>query len=417
MKLDTMVSTKRARAGSSMRGLAMIYRPRRLWKFSGSERRFVNVSKYLKENHAVSFDSIETYPPLNLFLQTYHEPHTVNLSNNLYMNLIEWLTMGTASILNLRKKRYDFVYATNNNLHNVLLGIAASKLLSLPLIVVVHHLRWVNYTNPKGLHSFSLKEVYSFMRGQGLNCLASLVRAGGGVYAENPLLKRADAFITVSNTVGSQLRQLGHKNEIFLNGNAIDERFLECQPKDCPKKYDAIYVGRLDEGKGAFDLVKVWSKIVQSSHEAKLIIVGTGTLYHKVESLIEKKGLTHHIKLTGFVKEQDLLSLLMSSKVFVTLSTTEGWGLAMGEAVACGLPVVCYEIPSLREVYDSCNSVRLVEIGNTRKAADEIGKLLEAGESQPENPDHLRAFVRRFSWKEVARKEHVAIKSVVEERG
>jgi glycosyltransferase involved in cell wall biosynthesis len=414
MKLAATVSTRPARAGSSMRGLAIIYRPRRLWKFSGSERRFVNVSKYLKSNHAVTFDSIETYPPLNLFLQTYHESHSVNLSNNLYMNLIEWLTMGTASILKLRKRQYAFVYATNINLHNVLLGIVGSKLVSLPLIVVVHHLRWVHYTDSETLHSFSLKEVYSFMRGQGLNSLASLVRAGGGVYAENPLLKRADAFITVSDTVGSQLRQLGHKTEIFLNGNAIGERFLECQPKGCPKRYDAIYVGRLDEGKGAFDLLRVWGEIVQSLHEAKLIIVGTGTLYHKVKYLIEKKGLRHCIKLAGFVRERDLLSLLLSSKVFVTLSTTEGWGLAMGEAVACGLPVVCYEIPSLREVYDSCDSVRLVEIGNTRKAADEIIKLLEEGGSPSENPGHLRAFIRRFSWKEVARKEHVAIESVVE---
>lgn len=401
-----------------LKGLAVIYRPRRLWSFSGSERRFVNVSKHLEKDYGISFDTIGSYPPpaVKLFLQAYHEPHMVKLSNNVYINLIEWLSKGTARILALRKKQYDFVYAANNNLQNLLLGIVASKLLSLPLMVVVHHLRWVNYADPKKLRSFSFREVYSSMRGQRLNFLGSVSRAWCDLYAENTLLKMADAFITVSNTVASQLRELGYERGIFVNGNAIDSIFFECQRKGHAKKYDAIYVGRLDEGKGVFDLLRVWSEIVQSFRKAKLIIVGTGILYHEVESLVRKKGLEHHIKLVGFVTDQELLSLLMASKVFVTLSKAEGWGLAVGEALACGLPVVCYELPSLREVHGSCEKVRLVEIGNIQQAADEIIELLKEGERQRNEPDLSHAFTRRFSWKEVACRENAAIKSVIKSK-
>ena len=206
-----------------MRGLAIIYRPHMLWAFGGSERRFVNLSKYLERDYGISFDSIEPYPPLKLSMQTYHDPYIVKLSDNQYMNLFEWLSRGTARILTLRKKQYDFVYATNNNLYNVFLGIVASKLLSLPLIVVVHHLKWVNYFDPEEPLSFKFKETYEFFRKESLNSLGSSARTWIA-YTENVFLNMADALITVSKAVASQLRQLGYNKRIFVEGNGINER-------------------------------------------------------------------------------------------------------------------------------------------------------------------------------------------------
>jgi glycosyltransferase involved in cell wall biosynthesis len=386
-----------------IRGLAIMYRPHSLWAFSGSERRFINISKYLK-NYNISFDIIEPYPPLNSILNTSYKSHVIKISNNVYINLIEWLFLGVMKIFKLNKKQYDFIYITNNNIYNLLLGILASRILALPSIVVVHHLRWIDYTN-KHYANFNIKRTYMLMRKWGLNIIASLIRVLGA-YIENILLKKVNLCIAVSNTVASQLNKLGCKN-IYVTGNIINEDFKYQDSNKHIKKYDAIYIGRLDEGKGILDLLDVWNIVIQRLPEAKLIIIGKGFFYKKAKSIIKKKGLEKNIYLLGFVRDQELKSFIVSSKIFVTLSVIEGFGLAIGEALKYGLPVICYDIPTLREIYGNCNNVIFIRLGDKQKVANEIIKLLRESNLKVNNLPNI------FHSNEVIKKEYDAIKSVL----
>jgi len=57
-----------------------------------------------------------------------------------------------------------------------------------------------------------------------------------------------------------------------------------------------------------------------------------------------------NVQLTGQVSDDDLAAILTGARALVFPSDDEGFGLPPVEALACGTPVVCTDIPALREV-------------------------------------------------------------------
>jgi glycosyltransferase involved in cell wall biosynthesis len=57
-----------------------------------------------------------------------------------------------------------------------------------------------------------------------------------------------------------------------------------------------------------------------------------------------------NVTLTGLVGDDELAALLTGARALVFPSDDEGYGLPPVEALACGTPVVCTDIPALREV-------------------------------------------------------------------
>jgi len=405
-----------------MKGLAILYHPSALWPFSGSERRFAQTTKRLMK-YGVSFDAIEPYPPLHQFMPVFHNYYCVKLfsRDRIYASLFEWIIRGLGKAKELcRKNRYDFVYATNENVYNVLLGCLVSKLFSLPLVNVIHHLRWIDYTNPQSYNKlrFNFIKTYWLMRKYNLNFVDSLLRSSGA-NLETVLLRRGHTHITVSKTVADQLRQIGVNGRIFVNGNGIDFNYIDAMANgendytaneinNCT--YDAICVGRLDEGKGTFNLINTWRLLVDMVPEAKLAIVGKGALYEKARQYVERLGMQNNVVFLGFLQEPELFPLLKSCKVFIKLSTMEGWGLTIGEALACGLPVITYKIPTICENFSSCRSVIFVKVDDIKQTAESIVEMLKLNDAERNKISNVsRSFIQKFTWEKVARNEYKAL--------
>jgi alpha-1,3-rhamnosyl/mannosyltransferase len=68
---------------------------------------------------------------------------------------------------------------------------------------------------------------------------------------------------------------------------------------------------------------------------------------------IEEIGIGSRIRFLGAVKEDELPALYSGARAFVFPSLQEGFGLPPLEAIACGTPAVCSDIPSLRETMGS----------------------------------------------------------------
>ena len=61
----------------------------------------------------------------------------------------------------------------------------------------------------------------------------------------------------------------------------------------------------------------------------------------RLRNLVSELGLEKNVEFTGFLSNYDeAIALMKSSKVFVSPSTREGFGMAALEANACGLPLV-----------------------------------------------------------------------------
>lgn len=108
-----------------------------------------------------------------------------------------------------------------------------------------------------------------------------------------------------------------------------------------------LNVSRLVDGKGQADLVGVLARLAAQGSAARLVLVGDGHRRPDVEAEIDRLGVKERVHLLG--NRLDIPEVLAAADVFVFASETEGFGLAVLEAMAASLPVVAFRLPALEE--------------------------------------------------------------------
>ena len=102
----------------------------------------------------------------------------------------------------------------------------------------------------------------------------------------------------------------------------------------------------------------------------------------------------------GSVSENEKYRLLKKSKIFIYPSYQEGWGIVIAEALACELPVVTYNLPVYRNIFN--NYLFTVEVGNIDKLADKVISTLDNLEEYNQFIIDARMYISKYDWKEVA---------------
>jgi glycosyltransferase involved in cell wall biosynthesis len=105
-----------------------------------------------------------------------------------------------------------------------------------------------------------------------------------------------------------------------------------------------VAMGRLVPQKGFDILLNVFSGIAERHPDWSLKILGSGPLGAELETQSKVLGLANRVHFTGEVS--DPFPVLRAADLFVLSSRFEGFGLALCEAMACGLPVVSFDCPS-----------------------------------------------------------------------
>jgi D-inositol-3-phosphate glycosyltransferase len=138
-----------------------------------------------------------------------------------------------------------------------------------------------------------------------------------------------------------------------------------------------LYVGSLKPRKNLPLLLDAFGEVLEArGGQARLLVVGTGPEEAALRSLARRLGLEHAVVLCGAVSEEEKHEYYSIASVFVTASSMEGFGLAVAEAMACGLPVVATRVGSLPEVVVDGTTGFLVDPGNPGQLADRLAALL-----------------------------------------
>jgi len=111
-----------------------------------------------------------------------------------------------------------------------------------------------------------------------------------------------------------------------------------------------ISVGRLEPNKGQQSWLPVMADIRRDWPNARLLLAGEGPDRGIIEETIERLGLGDAVNLLGH--RNDVPALLDIADVYVSASVTEGFGLAVLEAMAAGTPSVTYYLPAQAEFID-----------------------------------------------------------------
>jgi|APSaa5957512535_1039671.scaffolds.fasta_scaffold60976_2 glycosyltransferase involved in cell wall biosynthesis len=168
---------------------------------------------------------------------------------------------------------------------------------------------------------------------------------------ENRNLNNASAIHYTTEEEMVLAKPLGLKSNTFICPISIDiSKYNDLPVKgifrgkykiDNSKKI-ILYFGRINFVKGLDILIKAFAKTLNRFQNVLLVIAGPDNEGYQaqVEQWIKNEKIGKNVILTGMLIGGDILELLKDTDIFVLPSYTENFGIAVAEAMACGLPVV-----------------------------------------------------------------------------
>ncbi len=118
-----------------------------------------------------------------------------------------------------------------------------------------------------------------------------------------------------------------------------------------------IVVGELTTRKNAMLLVEILPRLLEAHPGLVVLLVGEGVERGPLEQRAGELGITDRVRLLGF--RRDIPDLLGAADLLVHPARIEGFGYAVVEAMAAGLPVVATDASSLPEIVDDGRTGRL----------------------------------------------------------
>ncbi len=193
------------------------------------------------------------------------------------------------------------------------------------------------------------------------------------------LIRSFDLVITDNKVVRDQLVDVGIRaDKIRVTPLGIPLDMIQ-QARSSPVEFEAVFFGRLVWYKGIYDVVDAWERVVSKLPKSRLLIIGDGPERSSLEQRIKERGLADSIELAGFVYPPRSYELLKKCRLGLFPSHEEGWGISLCEAMACGLPVVAYDLPAYRSVYK--RGLVTAPLGDSAGLAAQTIRLLTNAES------------------------------------
>ena len=226
------------------------------------------------------------------------------------------------------------------------------------------------------------------------------------------VIRSANILFVVNEQVREELIGMGFEpHKILLSSNAVDYKAIDSIKLIDEIIYDACFCGRLVKRKGIYDLIEVWKLVTLRYPKSKLVIVGDGPEYGGLSVKLKEYNLEENIQVLGFVSEREKFLTMRRSKIFIFPSYEEGWGIAVAEAIACGLDVVLYDIGAYKALE---GHLIKVEKGNTRKMAQAAVELIEKHTEKNSAVMKVDRIGSLPDWEDVANKELYMIKWLVD---
>jgi L-malate glycosyltransferase len=200
-------------------------------------------------------------------------------------------------------------------------------------------------------------------------------------------LSNVARVIAVSEPVARALRsqKIFDADKVRVVENGVDlARFERARAEavrvDEKRPFRVGIVGELSEVKGQLGFVSAAALVAEEfGGRVEFLIVGEdnsrgGDYRARVERLVDEMGLTKHVRLLGRV--EDALSIIVKLDVLVSASRSEAFGMAMAEAMFCGVPVVATETEGARSLIEDNVNGLLVPAGDVRALAAAVSSLL-----------------------------------------
>ena len=141
-------------------------------------------------------------------------------------------------------------------------------------------------------------------------------------------------------------------------------------------KISTAYETRLFPLKGHKYLLEAAAEVVRVHPQVKFLLVGDGILRESLEKQAENLRIREKVIFTGLVSREEIPRLLAIMDIVVHTSLREGLARVLPQALACGKPVISFDIDGASEVVREGETGHLVPAEDSKRLAEAIVDLL-----------------------------------------
>ncbi len=228
-----------------------------------------------------------------------------------------------------------------------------------------------------------------------------------------------DAYITTSPHWADRLVSYGKPPErIYLQryGIGFHRSARLAHPDPEGRVLEVVFLGRLSKQKNVASLLRAWKIVSAELEQARLRIIGDGPERENLEKLASQLSIFGSVIFEGHVggaAEERKWKLLDQASVFAFPSTREGFPGVVLEAMAAGLPVVAYDLPTFRGFLNDGEHGFLAPVDDHRQMADRLLKLLQNDSLRCEISRRNAEYARRFTWERATDQEENTLLDVL----
>jgi glycosyltransferase involved in cell wall biosynthesis len=231
-------------------------------------------------------------------------------------------------------------------------------------------------------------------------------------------LRRADLLLAISESSRQEgMRHLGFPPDACVSiSTAADPHFKplaidSAREREVRLRYGLqrtflMYTGGVDHRKNIEGLIRAYARLpraLRAVHQLAIICSIQPHNRHQLEQLARAQQLgPGELVLTGFVSDEDLVTLYNLCKAFVFPSWHEGFGLPALEAMACGRAVVAANTSSMPEVLGLAEA--LFDPHDDADIAAKLAHVLGDDAFRARLEQHGIEQAKRFSWDASARR-------------
>lgn len=205
---------------------------------------------------------------------------------------------------------------------------------------------------------------------------------------------------------------LGDKCAVFPFGlsQQRQQTFTQAVQPACrrlPKKQVA-FIGYWSTRKGSKDWAEIMKRTKAKVPDVRFLFLGTGLSAKEVLADLNLPAYDW-IEIIPHYNSDELPGLLCGATIGAFPSYMEGFGFAVLEKLACGLPTVAYNIPGPREMLHPLESSLMVPVGNIEAFTAQLSKLLQLDETAyAQLSQRCLQIAQTFAWSKIAR-EHLNV--------
>jgi len=170
------------------------------------------------------------------------------------------------------------------------------------------------------------------------------------------------------------------------------------------RKNEILFLGRLGERKGIYDLLYAFQKVIQKTPDTILKVGGDGEI-DKAKNLTSELNLSRNVEFLGWVNEEEKYKLLNNAKVYILPSYNEGLPMGLLEGMSAGLAVISTDVGGIPEAIANEKNGLLIKAGDKVEIANSLIKVLTNNKLLEELGEGARkSFLENFNSKIMTKK-------------